>query len=104
MLSYAPHCRGAVEHRKLASEILGDSTPVKVSDEVSPKRGLQKDLFALFSDVEPVETSPPDAGDVVNADTDTVDDTGTTPETHALAPLPPTDHPSATGRPLPSQE
>ncbi|UCD51205.1 MAG: ParA family protein [Phycisphaerales bacterium] len=104
VLTYAPHSRGAVEHKKLASEILGDSTPVELSNQVPVRTGLQKDLFALFSDIEPVKASPADDVEAAKTNADTVDDTAATPDTHTLAPPPPTDFPSATYRPPPSHE
>jgi len=98
VLTYAPHSRGAVEHRELASEILGDSTPVKVSDEVPLKKGLQKDLFALFSDVEPVKAGPARNGETPEADVDAVHGVAAPHDSDISSPLPPVDFPTATHR------
>jgi hypothetical protein len=51
VLQYAPRCRGAKEYRAVAAEILGDATPVEPIRGGVSRRGIQKDLSALFSDV-----------------------------------------------------
>jgi Flp pilus assembly CpaE family ATPase len=107
VLAYAPHSRGAVEHRMLAAEILGDSTPFEVRGQVSLKKGLQKDMFALFDGLGPVDESHPTHGAAAETGAGPADDAAILPDTQATAPLspiPPTDCPPATRRPLPPPE
>jgi len=51
VLQYAPRSRGAKEYRAVAAEILGDVTPVEPIRGGVSRRGIQKDLAALFSGV-----------------------------------------------------
>jgi chromosome partitioning protein len=51
VLQYAPRSRGAKEYRAVAAEMLGDATPVEPGRGGALRRGIQKDLSALFSDV-----------------------------------------------------
>lgn len=48
VLTYAPRSRGAMEYRALAAEILGTSPCTAPTHRGPSKRGIQKDLFALF--------------------------------------------------------
>ncbi len=48
VLTYAPRSRGAVEYRKLAQEILGSARSIEPQKARGRKRGIQKDLVALF--------------------------------------------------------
>jgi chromosome partitioning protein len=51
VLQYAPRSRGAKEYRAVAAEILGDTVPVEPVRGGVSRRGIQKDLSALFRDV-----------------------------------------------------
>ncbi len=51
VLQYAPRSRGAKEYRAVAAEILGDIAPVEPGRGGASRRGIQKDLSALFGDV-----------------------------------------------------
>ncbi len=51
VLQYAPRSRGAKEYRAVAAEILGDTVPVDPVRGGVSRRGIQKDLSALFRDV-----------------------------------------------------
>lgn len=51
VLQYAPRSRGAKEYRAVAAEILGDVAPAEPGRGGVSRRGIQKDLSALFSDV-----------------------------------------------------
>jgi chromosome partitioning protein len=48
VLGYAPRSRGAVEYRALAAEVLGKVPQVETIDHSSSRRGIQKDLSAMF--------------------------------------------------------
>ncbi|MCL5280723.1 MAG: ParA family protein [Planctomycetes bacterium] len=51
VLQYAPRSRGAKEYRAVAAEVLGDVAPVEPGRGGAARRGIQKDLSALFNDV-----------------------------------------------------
>jgi chromosome partitioning protein len=51
VLQYAPRSRGAKEYRAVAAEILGDVAPVEPTGGRTSRRGIQKDLSALFGSV-----------------------------------------------------
>ncbi|MCU0913568.1 MAG: ParA family protein [Planctomycetes bacterium] len=57
VLDYAPRSRGAVEYRALAAEVLGGTPTVETVGHSSKRRGIQKDLSAMFSAVAPVTGS-----------------------------------------------
>jgi len=63
VLLYAPRSRGAVEYRALAAEILGSSACVEPARRGSSKRGIQKDLSAIFGDLCPANESTPESKD-----------------------------------------
>jgi len=48
VLLYAPRCRGAMEYRALAAEVLGSSEHIEPVGHGPTRRGLQKDLSAMF--------------------------------------------------------
>jgi chromosome partitioning protein len=48
ILDYAPRSRGAVEYRALAAEVLGMVPAVEAIGRSASRRGIQKDLSALF--------------------------------------------------------
>lgn len=61
VLTYAPRSRGAMEYRALAAEILGSSPRAAPTHRGPSKRGIQKDLFALFDGVwTPAASAPPE--------------------------------------------
>lgn len=69
VLLYAPRCRGAMEYRALAVEVLAGSNdysplPVCLSEPVgrrSSRRGMQKDLSGMFDGLRtPEKNAPPD--------------------------------------------
>jgi chromosome partitioning protein len=72
VLQYAPRSRGAKEYRAVAAEILGDATPVEPGRGGASRRGIQKDLSALFSDV--LASAPPAAQRQARTDSQTVGD------------------------------
>ncbi len=57
VLQYAPRSRGAKEYRAVAAEILGDVAPIQPGRGGVSRRGIQKDLSALFNDV--LAAAPP---------------------------------------------
>jgi len=71
VLLYAPRSRGAKDYRKLAEEILGSSGSVQPTRPGKTRRGIQKDLLALFDGLVPSEgvaenkTEPSPAADDV---------------------------------------
>jgi chromosome partitioning protein len=49
VLDYAPRSRGALEYRALAAEVLGHAPVVETCSSRCTRRGIQKDLSALFN-------------------------------------------------------
>ena len=47
-LTYAPRCRGAMEYRRVAQELLGCSESVEPAKGGKARRGIQKDLSIFF--------------------------------------------------------
>ncbi len=56
VLDYAPRSRGALEYRALAAEVLGRAPVVEACSSRCARRGIQKDLSALFNGLR-METS-----------------------------------------------
>ncbi len=59
-LSYAPRCRGAMEYRALAAELLGCSECVEPTRRSPSRKGVQKDLSALFDGLRMSDESLPE--------------------------------------------
>jgi len=59
VLLYAPQSRGALEYRALAAEILGETRTIEPVESGPSRRGLQKNLSAMFDSLRPAEEAAP---------------------------------------------